>query len=127
MSDEPTNTNSLGRGRGLSAADAVSYWQGTQLRLEGLESGLVLVSLAFDSALCKSSCQRRKRSLAFLETMYSLGQVVKPCSSAKALAPSPTKALGGTRLRLRGLLLVSRMSFAREIGFLMSTNHVNAR
>ncbi len=40
-----------------------------------------------------------------------------PCSSAKLLAPSPTRMFGGTRRRDRGWLLVSRIFLARDIGF----------
>lgn len=83
-------------------------------------SGEALESFNFVSARFRSSCQRRNRSRAFFETMYSLGHVMRPCSSAKALAPSPIRAFGGTRRRLRGLLLLSRISLAREIGFRIS-------
>lgn len=84
--------------------------------------GVVLVSFVLVSARLRSSCHRKKRSREFWETSLSLRMVIMPCSSANALAPSPTRALGGTRRRLRGILLVSRINFAKEIGFLISVH-----
>lgn len=71
------------------------------------------------SAFFRSSFQRRKRSFAFLEMRCSFGTVAIPCSSAKSLAPSPTRIFGGTLRRERGWLLLSRINLASEMGFLM--------
>lgn len=114
---------SLGKACWGSAGAAVSYWQGTHAVVpeSGGEASCGCSSVG-PSARIKSSCQRKKRSREFLDTRYSFAKVSMPCSSAKTLAPSPTRALGGTRRRLKGLLLVSRMSLASEIGFRISAD-----